>query len=103
MSLLDIDKIDREVLLNTLIKLYRDKRGSIVKNFVLKFEHNIDRIKRPDLYEIYFDFETFTPGTIYDEDNNVTVSFHIFKKYNSISTYYYSLGKTLEEVYESVG
>lgn len=103
MSLLDVDEIDKEVLLNTLIKLYRDKRGTIVKNFVLKFEHNIDRIRRPDLYEIYYDFETVKPGTIYDEDNNVTVSFHIFKRYNSESIYYYTLGKTLEEVYESIG
>ena len=103
MSLLDVDKIDKEVLLNTLIKLYRDKRGSIVKNFVLKFEHNIDRIKRPDLYEIYFDFETIKPGTIYDESGNAIVSFHIFKKYNSMSIYYYPLGETLEEVYEYVG
>lgn len=103
MSLLDIDKIDKEVLLNPLIKLYRDKRGSIVENFVLKFEHNIDRIKRPDLYEIYYDFESVTPGTIYDKDDKVTVSFHIFKKYNSMSIYYYPLGKTLEELYEYIG
>lgn len=103
MSLLDIDKIDKEVLLNTLIKLYRDKRGSIVKNFVLRFEHNIDRIRRPDLYEIYYDFEPVAPGTIYDENGDATVSFHIFKKYNSMSIYYYQLGKTLEEVYEYIG
>ena len=99
MSLLDIDKIDKNILLNTLIKLYRDKRGSIVKNFVLKFKHNIDRIRRPDLYEIYYDFESFAPGTI----DKVTVSFHIFKKYNSMSIDYYPLGKTLEEVYEYIG
>lgn len=115
MSLLDIDINNHDILLNTLAEIFLDRKvmpgsgwckNKQEFNFKLDFKYDINRIKKPELYYIYYDFETFKPGTIYDDEGRLTVVFYIFKKYDYERENYRMLDSynqlTLKKVYESI-
>lgn len=115
MSLLDIDVNNHDVLLNTLAEIFLDRKvmpeSGWRKNkqkykFKLDFKYDINRIKKPELYYIYYDYETFKPGTIYDNEGRLTVVFYIFKKYDYEREIHRMLDSynqlTLKKVYESI-
>ena len=117
MSLLDVDVNNHDMLLNALIDIFfevhtlsdirqRWRSNESRFKFKLDFKYDINRIRKPELYYIYYDYETFKPGTIYDDDGRLTVTFHIFKKYDCEGGLYRILDPynrlTLKKVYESV-
>ena len=118
MSILDVDVNNHDVLLNKLIDIFfntcilsyiRREWGSYESRFKFKldFKYDINRIRKPELYYIYYDYETFKPGTIYDDEGRLTVVFYIFKKYDCERGLYRMLDAynqlTLKKVYESIG
>lgn len=98
---IDINKITEELILEKLKQVYlkhmRIDRPDDQFNFKLNFEHDINRIKRPELYHICYNYETSEYKMIYDK---IDITFWLCRNYNKLKYTGYPLNITLKDLYE---
>ena len=104
MSVLDVDinYSDEKVLINTIIKYLpghlREKIKHSNINIELKTPYKLNRIKRFDHYHIYYEtLYEMCPSSHFLE--LIEIHIHIFKD-DEKKDWYYSLHKTLKDIYE---